>query len=133
MGGLGLWKTERRFCAGAHFQRNVLMEAERYRLAWRKRRVTQGIGCALILLWVPVGVLVAKLMDQIFGDGRYLSLYFFLYFSALIGIVCRLLTFKCPKCGDYFAITGMRGSLFTCRCLHCGVRAGTLPDDNASQ
>lgn len=72
-------------------------------------------------------------MDQIFGDGRYLSLFFFLYFSVLIGIMCRLLTFKCPKCGDYFAISGVWGSLLTGRCLHCGVRAGTLPDDDAIQ
>ena len=41
-----------------------------------------------------------------------------------VGILVEVVIFfsRCPKCRQYFHVRGMGGSLFTRKCLHCGIQ-----------
>jgi len=110
-----------------------MTEDQRYALAWRdheRRRPTFIFGIALLFVYLIVFNVIwplprSELMTNVFFAGAWI-------WAAVIAVLAiRLGTFRCPRCGKFFALSRhfhayKRKSAASC--IHCQLPAGAGPD-----
>lgn len=91
--------------------------------AWREYRRRQRWSVGLWLAFLPGTALTGYVGWRLFGSPGWFALMGALWFGAIVVAEIRVLTFRCPRCGQAFFgswLPGL-GNPFARNCIHCGL------------
>ena len=110
-------------------------EIKRYQEAWRNYRILSGRYWIVFLTYIPGVLLLGGLLSFTVNDNLAHGIVAFSWMALWIVAGQGYINFCCPRCGEKFFRRKGFSTVFTARCLNCGLptysvdSSGTRQDD----
>ena len=97
----------------------MMSAGRRLHPAWANYRRRRLVAFLLFVGYLPAVLAIAIPLKRVTGSDEWMAAVAFCWMAAWGFSIIRLGSFRCPRCGKGFHVSGMFGNPLARNCLHC--------------